>query len=82
MAGRGVYVMRTLRAVRHIARVEWVTVQVRWSQSRAGGEKEEEEVDDEEVAYLEGMRRVMGFGALLVVDMLGGCLLLDLGRHF
>lgn len=52
--------------MRHIARVEWVTVQVRWSQSRAGGEKEEDEDEDEDEAYLEGMRRVMGCDILAV----------------
>lgn len=56
--------MRTLRAERHIERVEWVTVQVRWSQSRGGGEE-----DEDEEAYLDGMRRAMG-GLSLLVDML------------
>jgi hypothetical protein len=46
-------------------RVEWVTVQVRWSQSRGGGGGGDDD-EDEEDAYLDGMRRVMG----LFVDIL------------
>lgn len=67
--------MRTLRAVRHMARVECVTVQVRASQSRGGfvkpvpvvevgvGSDGEAvvamEEEEEEEAYFEGMRRIM-----------------------
>ena len=62
--------------MRHIERVEWVTVQVRWSHSKGGGEEVDGGDDDEEEeAYLDGMRRVMGFGASLVVDMLAWLLL-------
>lgn len=48
--------------------MEWVTVQVRWSHSSGGDAKEEDDDEDEE-AYLDGMRRVMDFGASLVADM-------------
>lgn len=71
--------MRTFWAVRHMARVEWVTVQVRWSQSRGGlvkvvavdvdggggGGEEEEEDGAEGGAYLEGMRRLMSLEAMV-----------------
>jgi hypothetical protein len=48
-------------------RVEWVTVQVRWRNSRVGGVKvgvaESSDEEEEEVSrYLEGRRRVMGGG--------------------
>lgn len=54
--------MRTFWAVRHMARVEWVTVQVRASQSSGGFVKSVGVVEGVvvlEEAYLEGMRRVM-----------------------
>lgn len=41
-----------------MASVEWVTTQVRWSQSRGGLVKSDEE-EEELGAYLEGLRRVM-----------------------
>lgn len=37
MGGRAVYVMRTLRALRHIGRVECVTCHVRRRKERGGG---------------------------------------------
>lgn len=51
-------------------RVEWVTVQVRWSQARGGRVKVEEgdgegEGGEEEV-YLVGVRRMMALGAMVV----------------
>lgn len=55
--------------MRHIERVEWVTVQVRWSHSRGGDEKEDDDDEEDEEAYLDGMRRLMDFGASLVADM-------------
>lgn len=56
--------------MRHMERVEWVTVQVRWSHSRGGDEKEDGDDEEDEEAYLDGMRRVMEFGASLVADMM------------
>lgn len=52
-----------MRASRHIARVEWVTDQVRRSHSRGGAEKVDDD-DDGEVAvvYFEGERRVTVVG--------------------
>lgn len=56
--------MRTFCAVRHMARVECVTVQVRWSQSRGGEVKVAEEASGGEEAYLDGFRRTMSLGAM------------------
>lgn len=63
--------MRTLRAERHILRVEWVTDQVRRRKERDGGVKEDvDDVDDDDVLYLEGRRMVIGWGGFGVVMVL------------
>jgi hypothetical protein len=67
--------MRTLRADRHILRVEWVTVQVRWRKGRGGGVKDGVVV--RVVVYLEGRRMVIGDGEGVV--MVVGCLGILLG---
>jgi len=56
--------MRTFWAVRHMDRVEWETVQVRWTKVSGGGWKPEAEGDVEGGMYLEGERRVMVGGAI------------------
>lgn len=50
--------MRTLRASRHMARVECVTDHVRWRKSSVGSAVAAAEGVSE--AYLEGIRSVMG----------------------
>ena len=66
--GRGVYVMRTLRDLRHMGRVLWVTFQEPWSQERVGGG-----IGGVGEGVLEGVgwRREMG-GGEVVVAMVGG----------
>lgn len=60
--------MRTLREVRHIARVEWVTVHVRVSQSRDGEGEAPPGPDFCGLlgAYFEGRLMVMGVGSAIV----------------
>ena len=60
--------MRTLRDLRHMGRVLWVTFQEPWSQERVGGGIVEEGVVEVEVV---GWRREMG-GGEVVVAMVGG----------
>lgn len=62
-----------MRAVRHIERVEWVTVQVRWRKGRGGGVKGGGGVVGGVVVYLEGRRMVMGDGEGEGVVMVVGC---------
>lgn len=72
LGGMILYVMRTFFALRHIGRVECVTLQVPWSHSR-GGDKNE--VDEGRVGlYFLGERRliVLAEAALGVATLVGG----------
>lgn len=64
--------IRTLRAERHMERVECVTDQVRWSHS--GGGDAVEDVEDDE--YFEGERKIMADGMLILFGFARSCVFL------
>ncbi len=64
--GKGVYVIETLRALRHMGRVEWVTCQVPESHSVVGGVKFVVVVLGG-VVEVDGARRVMVDGVVILI---------------
>ena len=70
--------MRTLRDLRHMGRVLWVTFQEPRSQERVGGVTAEG-VGEEEALEVVGWRREMGGGVVVVAAMVVA-LVVEMGR--